>query len=127
MQGYVQECGVRIPGKPWVPTPPGPQFCGQTLRGGIIKNSSNAPVTDVCGIPLPCARTPTEVLQPTCYSLPGFPEGCSLPGYVRITVNADCSGLRGPVVDEDNQPIVGAVEVPCNDRSGLPVRPVPAP
>jgi len=125
MQGYVQECGVRLRGKPWVPTPPGPQFCGEALRGGIVKNMSNAPVTDVCGIPLPCSRSPTLVLQPTCYSLPGFPEGCTLPGYVRITVNADCTGLRGIVVDFDNVPIVGAVEVPCSQRSGLPVIPDP--
>lgn len=122
MQGYVQECGVRLRGAPWVPTPPGPQFCGERLRGDVPYRS-NAPVTDVCGRPFACERSPTVVLQPTCYSLPGFPEGCSLPGYVRITVAGDCTGVRGPVVDEDNAPIVGAVEVVCSPRSGLPVRP----
>jgi hypothetical protein len=125
MQGFVQECGVRIPGKPWVPTPPGPQFCGETLRGGIMLNRSNAPVTDVCGRPLPCARTPTVVLQPTCYSLPTWPPGCFQPAFARITVADDCSAVRGPIVDEANQPIASATEFPCSERSGLPVIPAP--
>jgi hypothetical protein len=123
MQGFVQACGERIRGAPFVAPKAGPQFCGEALRGQAF-NRTNAPVTDVCGIPLPCSRTPTVVLQPTCYSLPGFPEGCSLPGYARITVNADCTGERGIIVDEDNTPIPSAVEVPCSQRSGLPVRPV---
>lgn len=125
MQGYVQECGVRLRGAPWVPTPPGPQFCGERLRGGIIKNSSNAPVTDVCGIPLPCERSPVVVLQATCYRLPTWPEQCFEPAYVRITIADDCTGLRGPIVDFDNVPIPTATEVLCAERSSLPVIIVP--
>jgi len=121
MEGYVQQCGVRLRGAPWVPTPPGPQFCGEALRGGILKQMSNAPVTDVCGIPLPCSRSPIVVLQPTCYSLATWPPGCNLPAFVRITVEDDCSAVRGPVVDEDNVPIVGATEFFCAERSSFPV------
>jgi hypothetical protein len=42
---------------------------------------------------------------------------------VRITVNDDCSAVRGPVVDATNTPIVSATEVVCSIRSGLPVIP----
>jgi hypothetical protein len=124
MDFYPQQCGVRIPGNPSIPTPPGPQFCGQRLRGSVI-NRSNSAVTDVCGRPLPCVTTPRELLQAQCYSLSGFPEGATLPGFVRITVNGDCTASVGIIVDGDNDPIVGAIPEFCPGDSAVPVFPIP--
>lgn len=123
MDFYPQQCGIRIPGAPFPRLRAGPQLCGERIRGGGFRPYSFNN-TDPCGIPFPCTSTEQVVLQPTCYSLPTDPPGCTRDGFTRITVNADCSAERGPVVDEQNSPIVDATEIICNPRSSFPVIPV---
>ena len=120
---YPQQCGVRIPGKPPVFFKAGPQFCEPLAGGGFRPFSFNN--TDPCGVPFACSTTARVVLQPTCYSLPTDPPGCPRDAFVRLTVAADCSIARGPVVDEDNQPIASATEVICSPRSSFPTIPAP--
>lgn len=121
---YPQQCGVRIPGEPFPRGRAGPQFCGERIRGGGFRPYSFER-TDACGIPFPCTSTPRVVLQPTCYSLPTDPPGCFWSdGFARITLDDECAGVRGPIVDEENVPIPSAEEVICNPRSSFPVIPV---
>lgn len=117
-------CGTRIPGKPWIPTPPGPQFCGTPLPGGRGWQASRD-VTDPCGRPIPQFCSPADVLQPVCYRLPTFPPGCVAQGFVRIQQSVDCSADQGVVVDANNTPIPGAIQVPCGAASALPNFPTP--
>lgn len=98
--------------------PPGPQACGPQ-EPGKSDRKHNVVVGD-CGAPVPVTCTPGDRLQPACYRLPTDPEGCYHDdGFVVLTVAGDCSAETGPVVNEAQSPIVGAVRVPC-ERDGLP-------
>jgi hypothetical protein len=111
-------CGGRLPGAMnMMSLRPGEQGCGP-IPGGVDRRLSERR-TDPCGNPFPCEAKATTNRVPICYTIPpagqepGWPEGCSQPGYVDITVSTDCSGVRGPVLDLDGEEVEGAVEVMC--------------
>ncbi len=77
--------------------------------------------TDQCGNPFPDVCTPQTVRTPICYLTPalqsqGVTQG--LPGFLVISIAADCSGSVTAIQNAQGAPVVGAFQVACPDTIG---------
>jgi hypothetical protein len=116
MMEIIQACGQQPRGRPFISTPPGPQFC-EPARGGAFRTGGRD-TTDVCGRPVPsCIGGTYTIRYPTCFvSPPDFP--CPQEGYRRTTYE-NCVATETVLTNLADAVVVGT-EVICMPRSGLP-------